>query len=98
MPAVKAITLNEPWYARLPQNAAPHSPAALLIESMGQSAGLLALDTLARFTESGGRGERLMLVGTVADVRLGRPVGPGELVVHRVRLPRTVGETLFFER
>ncbi|MET7878920.1 hypothetical protein ABZS52_18550 [Micromonospora profundi] len=55
---------------------------------MGQSAGLLALDTLARSTGSVGVANGVMLVGAVADVHLGRPVGPNELVVHRVRLSR----------
>jgi 3-hydroxyacyl-[acyl-carrier-protein] dehydratase len=90
--AVKAVTLNEPWYQRQPEGLA--YPEVLLIESWGQSAGILGKfghpdpSTL----ESG-----VMVVGGITGVRFHRKVFPGELLEHHVRVFRALSDTMIFE-
>ncbi|MFE9701938.1 3-hydroxyacyl-ACP dehydratase FabZ family protein [Streptomyces sp. NPDC005930] len=87
--ALKAVTLGEPWYATAPAGA--EYPQVLLIESWGQSAGLLALS-------AGGAPEgQVMLFGSVADAEFHRPVGPGDVVEHRVRVSRALTDSVVFE-
>ncbi|WP_329618539.1 3-hydroxyacyl-ACP dehydratase FabZ family protein [Streptomyces sp. S465] len=89
--AVKAVTLNEPWYAGLTPGAGLAYPPSLVIESWGQAAGLLAS---ADSPESRGQ---VMLFGSVADAAFHSPVRPGELIEHRVRIARSLGDSVIFE-
>ncbi|OKJ20144.1 3-hydroxyacyl-ACP dehydratase [Streptomyces sp. CB00316] len=93
--SVKAVTLNEPWYARLGPAPAEEDfayPDVLLLESWTQTAGLLALHG------DGGRPDgRTMLFGSLRDVVLHRRVYPGEVVEHHARLRRAVDDTVIFE-
>lgn len=95
--ATKAVTCNEPWFQEIPDDAPASAyayPVPLLIESWCQSAGILAL---------WGRDQppdpetEVMLFGSISDVEVGRPVIPGDVLTHQVRLTRTVGETIVFE-
>ncbi|GAB1327007.1 3-hydroxyacyl-ACP dehydratase FabZ family protein [Streptomyces sp. NPDC093260] len=86
---LKAVTVNEPWYAGAPAGA--EYPQALLIESWGQSAGLLALDG------EGAPAGQVMLFGSVADAEFHRPVFPGDLLEHRVRVQRALTDSVVFE-
>lgn len=78
--ALKAVTGNEPWYAELADDADPAYPAALLVESWCQAAGVLAADSV----DPG----LVMLLGGLTGVRFGRPVLPGDVVEHHVVLER----------
>ena len=92
--AVKSVTLNEPWYARLGPNPSPEDlgyPDFLLIESWTQTAGLLA--TRLR----GGEAEKqVMLFGSMSDVSFHGRVMPGHTLEQHVRLERAVGDTMIF--
>ncbi|GAA2947751.1 3-hydroxyacyl-ACP dehydratase FabZ family protein [Kitasatospora cinereorecta] len=93
--SVKAVTLNEPWYARLgeePSKADFAYPDFLLLESWTQTAGLLA----TRSEEEPADG-RTMLFGSMRDVEFHRRVFPGDVLEHHVRLQRAVNDTLVFE-
>jgi 3-hydroxyacyl-[acyl-carrier-protein] dehydratase len=92
--ALKAVTLNEPWYARLAPDATDRDtryPESLLIESWGQSAGLLSL--ISGTDDLDGA---VMLFGSASGVAFHRRVQPGDLLEHRVRLDRRVGDTVLF--
>ncbi|MEU8824313.1 hypothetical protein [Streptomyces sp. NPDC048636] len=89
--AVKAVTLNEPWYAGLTPGTGLAYPSSLVIESWGQTAGLLA-----SADDAGTRGQ-VMLFGSVADAEFHSPVHPGELIEHRVTVARSLGDSVIFE-
>lgn len=91
--AVKAVSGNEPCYARLGQDAAPADyayPVSLVIESWAQSAVLLSVweqpnpDVLAGKVE---------LAGSINEVIVGARAYPGDVLEHRVRLVKSAGET-----
>jgi 3-hydroxyacyl-[acyl-carrier-protein] dehydratase len=95
--SVKAVTCNEPCYARLGAEAGPDElayPATLLVESWLQSAGLLAAsgDEAVRAGD-----DQVMLAGALNGVEFHHRVYPGDLVRHEVLLSRAVGGTLLFE-
>lgn len=93
--SVKAITLNEPWYARLGEPAGLGElayPDFLLIESWTQTAGILA-KRLAGDTADG----QVMLFGSMSGIAFHREALPGELVEHHARLDRAVNDTMIFE-
>lgn len=89
--AVKAITLNEPWYEAISADSPLDYPPALLIESWGQCAGLLASATAP--APAG----QIMLFGSVADAEFCLPVLPGDVIEHRVRISRSLGDSVIFE-
>ncbi|GGZ35851.1 hypothetical protein GCM10010387_32570 [Streptomyces inusitatus] len=95
--AVKAVTCNEPWYQDLAEEAGDEEhayPQALLVESWCQAAGVLAAwDRPNPDVLSG----QVMLFGSISDVVLARPVLPGEVLEHRVRLVRALSDTVIFE-
>ncbi|WP_347178150.1 hotdog domain-containing protein [Streptomyces sp. LX-29] len=95
--AVKSVSCNEPWYQALPDKAAAtdyHYPETLLVESWCQSAGVLvAHDTPNPDVLAG----QVMLFGAISDVAYLRPVRPGDVVEHRVRLVRALRDTMFVE-
>jgi len=40
---------------------------------------------------------QVMLFGSLSDIEFHRPVLPGDVLEHRVRVSRVVGETVIFE-
>ncbi|MEU8893061.1 beta-hydroxyacyl-ACP dehydratase [Streptomyces sp. NPDC048442] len=95
--ALKAVTCNEPWYDKLGPDSPDEDfayPAALLVESWCQSAGVLATwDDPNPDVLTG----QVMLFGAMTGVEFHRPVLPGEVLEHRVRLDRRIDDTLLFE-
>ncbi|GDY54632.1 hypothetical protein SVIO_052550 [Streptomyces violaceusniger] len=89
--AVKAVTHNEPWYAALVPAQDLAYPASLLIESWGQSAGLLASAATPRDRD------QVMLFGAVAGAEFHRPVFPGELLEHHITIARSLDDSVIFE-
>lgn len=87
--ATKAVTANEPWYAGLPDDAEHDYPPVLLVESWCQAAGALIClgepnpDVLVG---------KVTLFGSISGLRLRRPVYPGDVVQHTVRLVRAVSD------
>ncbi len=96
--ARKTVALTEPgYYASLPQNAAAAGcayPAALLLESWCQAAGILATSHQPSPDVLHGK---VMLVTSVSNVQLCGQVKPGDVIEHRVRLLRAFGDALMFE-
>jgi 3-hydroxyacyl-[acyl-carrier-protein] dehydratase len=88
--AVKAVTGCEQLFAG--PGAGTAYPASLLIESFGQAAALLWL--LSAPPEQRPKGH-LPMFAAARNVLLTRPVTPGDVVVHRVRLDQTVYGTAF---
>jgi len=89
--AVKAVTYNEPWYA---EGADPRYPSALLVESWGQAAGILAV--CGRPADDAACAQ-VMLAGAMTGIEFHRPVYPGDLVRHEVRVYRALSDTMIFE-
>ncbi|MGC9376725.1 3-hydroxyacyl-ACP dehydratase FabZ family protein [Streptomyces sp. MH13] len=89
--AVKAITVNEPWYAGTAPDADLAYPPSLLVESWGQTAGLLTV------AGGGAPADQIMLFGSVADAVFHHPVLPGDVVEHRVVVTRTFTDSVVFE-
>ncbi|MEY9488937.1 3-hydroxyacyl-[acyl-carrier-protein] dehydratase [Streptomyces calvus] len=92
--AVKAVTFNEPWYARLGPSPGDDDlayPDFLLIESWTQTAGILA----TRLAGDAADGQ-VMLFGSMSGIDLHRPVFPGDTVEHHARLERAVNDTMIF--
>jgi len=92
--AVKAVSANEPWYADLPDLADPAYPPVLLIESWCQAAGILAAWDKPNADVLTGK---VMLFGSLSGVSLHRPVWPGDVLTHRVRIVRELTDTLIVE-
>lgn len=95
--ARKAVTANEPWYRDLPADATDeqhHYPSALLIESWCQAAGVLAAWKNPNPDVLDGQ---VMLFGSISEVVFRRPVLPGDVLEHRVRLFRELSDTVIFE-
>jgi 3-hydroxyacyl-[acyl-carrier-protein] dehydratase len=95
--AVKAVTAAESCYADVPADSPVEAyayPTGLLIESWAQSGVLLAVwdrpnpDVLAGAVE---------LAGGIRNIRFHWPVYPGDLVEHRARLVKTLGQTAILE-
>ena len=83
--AAKAVTADEPCFQGLVPGADVAYPPTLLIESWCQAAALLAvLDAPNPDVLTG----RVALFGSIAGLRFGRPVRPGDVLVHRARLSR----------
>jgi 3-hydroxyacyl-[acyl-carrier-protein] dehydratase len=87
--ALKAVTCNEPCYAEVPDGSDHAYPATLLAESWCQAAGVLIClgepnpDVLAG---------KVTLFGSISGLELVRPVYPGDLVRHEVRLVRAFSD------
>jgi 3-hydroxyacyl-[acyl-carrier-protein] dehydratase len=92
--ALKAVTVNEPWYRDLDPSASHAYPSVLLIESFGQAAGVLALTDP---TQGDLPDDIVMLFGSVTDFRFHAPVFPGSVVEHDVRIMRGISNTMMFE-
>ncbi|PSL53052.1 3-hydroxyacyl-[acyl-carrier-protein] dehydratase [Saccharothrix carnea] len=82
--ALKAVSANEPWCVDLGD-----FPPTLLLESWCQAAVLLSSwDEPAT--------DRVVLFGAMADVKFHRPVSPGCVVRHSVRVLDARGATVAF--
>lgn len=91
---VKAVTLNEPYYARMTAAASDVDyayPEILMIESWGQSAALLA----ALHTPD--VADKVMLFGATSKVEFHRRAFPGDVLEHHVSVTRSIGDTVIFE-
>ncbi|MFB6889890.1 hypothetical protein ACFCX4_11310 [Kitasatospora sp. NPDC056327] len=91
--AVKAVTANEPCYAGLTEDHGPHRyhyPRPLLAESWAQAAVLLACWNTPNPDVTTGKVE---LAGAFDDIAFHRPVTPGDLLEHHVRVVRAVGDS-----
>lgn len=90
--AVKAVSVNEPWYQTLAVGSA--YPPVLLVESWCQAAGVMvAWDERNPDVLAG----TVMLFGSITGVRFHRPVFPGDVVEHRVRLGRRLADSALVE-
>jgi 3-hydroxyacyl-[acyl-carrier-protein] dehydratase len=83
--ALKAVSANEPCYADLVPGAPVDYPPTLLVESWCQAAVLLA-----RWDDPD---PGVVLFGAIADVEFHRPVTPGCVLRHDVRLLEARGRT-----
>ena len=93
--ALKAVTVNEPWYASLPDDAAGQHdyPSVLVLESWCQAAAVLGL--LDRPHPDGG-GAEVVLAVRFQDVTFHVAVLPGDVLEHRVRLVQACDDALLF--
>ncbi|QWF84498.1 3-hydroxyacyl-ACP dehydratase FabZ family protein [Amycolatopsis sp. CA-230715] len=92
--ARKAVTCNEPWYARLGAAASRSSyPESLVLESWAQAAAVLGQLTLGGADR---KPDGVTVLGSVSGVRFAQPVLPGEVLEHHVRLDRVLADTLLF--
>ncbi|MCS7483574.1 3-hydroxyacyl-ACP dehydratase FabZ family protein [Umezawaea endophytica] len=90
--AVKVISRNEPWYADSGDRQA--YPEVLLVESWAQTAGIaIGADSPNPDVLSGS----VMLFGSLSTVEFHRRVLPGDVLEHRVRVVKAVGDTVIFE-
>ncbi|MBY8883171.1 3-hydroxyacyl-ACP dehydratase FabZ family protein [Actinacidiphila acidipaludis] len=95
--ALKAVTCNEPWYQGLAEDAAEERfcyPQTLLVESWGQAAGLLAVQP---GTAAAGLSDQVMLAGAMSGVEFLRPVYPGDVLEHRVKVVRALSDAVIFQ-
>ncbi|WP_158895713.1 3-hydroxyacyl-ACP dehydratase FabZ family protein [Amycolatopsis anabasis] len=88
--ALKAVTRNEPCYARAAAGDALGYPETLLLESWAQTAGLLVA------AEPGKLAGQIMLLGSMSEVTFRRGVFPGDVVEHRARIVRALSTTVLF--
>ncbi|MFJ4513517.1 3-hydroxyacyl-ACP dehydratase FabZ family protein [Streptomyces sp. NPDC088816] len=101
--ATKAVTRNEHCYRGVGAHTAGvclQYPPTLLIESWGQTAGILATwRSPADQSEQSDAHEtdRVMLLGGLSGVVFHRPVLPGDVLLHRARLSRALSDTAIFE-
>jgi 3-hydroxyacyl-[acyl-carrier-protein] dehydratase len=92
--ASKAVTATEPWFRDAdPADPATEYPPVLLIESWCQAAALLAA-----WSRRGdpGLADLVALFGGMSELRLGPPVRPGDVLEHRARIVRDLGDTWIF--
>jgi 3-hydroxyacyl-[acyl-carrier-protein] dehydratase len=89
--ALKSVTVSEPWYAGLADDAEHAYPPVLLAESWCQAAGVLAcLDQPNPDVLTG----RVTLFGSIRDLEFHRSVYPGDVLRHTVRLVRMLSDTV----
>ncbi|QQQ74605.1 beta-hydroxyacyl-ACP dehydratase [Saccharothrix sp. 6-C] len=84
--ALKAVSANEPCYAR---TGPGDYPSTLLVESWCQAAVLLS-------SWGNPAPDRVVLFGAIADVEFHRPVVPGCVVHHSVRVLDRLADTTVF--
>lgn len=90
--ATKAVTVNEPWYARCGANHA--YPPVLVIESWCQAAGVLAAWQNRQPDVLSGQ---VMLFGSIANISFHGRVLPGDVLEHKVRLVRSLSDAAIVE-
>lgn len=95
--AVKAVTCTEPCYERLDDSCGDRDyayPSTLIVESWAQAGVLLASwerpnpDVLVGMVG---------LAGVINNVSFGGAAYPGDVLEHRVRLVKVVGDTVVLE-
>ncbi|WP_326641112.1 beta-hydroxyacyl-ACP dehydratase [Streptosporangium sp. NBC_01755] len=101
--ALKSVSRNEPWYR---DHVDGPYPEVLLVESWAQAAGLILgveqPDPDGRHVRVGlldpdVPAGQVMLLGSLAGIEFHRRVLPGDVLEHRVRVSRAIGETVIFE-
>ncbi|GLZ29092.1 3-hydroxyacyl-[acyl-carrier-protein] dehydratase FabZ [Lentzea sp. NBRC 105346] len=88
--AVKAVSCNEPWYASVADSADHSYPFTLVVESWMQAAGLfvgLALDLDVPVGS-------VPMAGKLSGLSFERAVLPGDVLVHDVRLVKSLSDTV----
>ncbi|MEW2493510.1 3-hydroxyacyl-ACP dehydratase FabZ family protein [Streptomyces nodosus] len=98
--ASKAITRNEQCYRKVGLHGADaclEYPQTLLIESWGQTAGILATWRSPGEPIEAHEADRVMLLGGLTGITFHRPVLPGDVLLHRARLSRALSDTAMFE-
>lgn len=98
--AVKAITRNEQCYRKVGAHTAATGleyPQALLIESWGQTAGILATWRSPDEESAAQEADRVMLLGGLTGITFRRPVLPGDVLHHRARVFHALSDTVIFE-
>jgi 3-hydroxyacyl-[acyl-carrier-protein] dehydratase len=92
--ALKAVAGNEPCYAALQDHGSPARaayPASLILESFCQAAAILWLLSVAGGEEKAD--PIAVILGSVTNVQFESDVFPGELMEHRGRIDRRIGQT-----
>lgn len=98
--AIKAVTRSEQCYRRGGTDTAGVSleyPPALLIESWGQTAGILATWRRPGQEDDAQETDQVMLLGGLTGITFHRPVLPGDVLHHEARLGRALSDTAIFE-
>lgn len=91
--ALKAISAQEPVFAgHFPGN--PIFPGVYIVEGLAQASALLTFKT---YEAEGTAFKREVLLASVDDVRLRRPVVPGDVLYYRVKLKRRRGPWAWFD-
>jgi 3-hydroxyacyl-[acyl-carrier-protein] dehydratase len=94
---IKAITGSEPCYHSLPQGLGPERyayPISLLVESFGQTAAILWLESIKSFNQDL---DRVLMFTSVRNLRIEGQAFPGNILRHVVRLDNIVGDNVFVE-
>ncbi len=93
--AEKTITPSEPCYASLPQglsHARYAYPVSLIVESFGQAAALLWLNSRREVRVNG---ERALVFAGLRNLYLSGSAFPGEVLQHRVHLESAASDAIF---
>ncbi len=93
--ASKAITATEPCYRDLADAAPPWAyayPVSLLLESFGQAAAVLWLQS-AQAETSSGWSDWLLVLGAIRHCRFDGEAFPGDVLRHEVRLDHMTEST-----
>lgn len=89
---LKAVTGAESCYGHLGEDAADDDyayPCALIIESFGQTGGILINE---KRRHDGASADTLMLFAGLSDFRFSGKVFPGDVMEHRVTLERDAAD------
>ncbi|MFC0599947.1 3-hydroxyacyl-ACP dehydratase FabZ family protein [Streptomyces palmae] len=93
----KTVSIEERWYQRPGvREAAPEHhayPHAALLESFNQACAVLVMTTWRSFS-TGVLEAGVPMLGTYNNVRFGRPVLPGETMVHHIRIEQEHNESM----
>lgn len=91
--AIKNISRNEPWFARLDPDTPCAYPPSLIIESFCQSAGILQV---LSERETNAVGEQVMLFGSMSHVQIHSAALAGETLIHDARLETAMSDAAVF--
>jgi|GEM_PF-632583 len=92
--ATKAITGSEPCYCNLPRGLATERyayPVPLLVESFGQAAAILWLETVKSRPH---REDGVLMLAVVRNYQVARNAYPGDVLRHIVHLDNIVGDNV----